>query len=114
MLGVSCTAFSQTAQKPFTITISAEKNQVKAGDPVDINVVMTNTSDHEVDCTAASSSGLDRNYQYDVVDEAGQPVPKIEKKYHGGSSFWPCIIKPGETDTPSGGDKYPLRFQSSG
>jgi hypothetical protein len=103
MLAIAGPAHAKTPMRPFTLTIRAEKQQVKAGDPVDIDVVMTNTSDHDVDCTTVSSNGLDRNYQYDVVDEGGQHVPEIEKKHHGGSSFWPCILEPGKTDTPSGG-----------
>ena len=40
---------------------------------------------------------------YEVTDEDGQPVPKIEKKYHGGSSVWPCVLKPGQSSLPGGG-----------
>jgi hypothetical protein len=103
MLAIAGIAYAQATQQPFSITISVEKSQIKVGDPVDLKVVMTNTSDHDVDCTVNGSNALDRNYLYDVVDEDGRPVPKIEKKYHGGSSVWPCILKPGQTDTPSGG-----------
>ncbi len=101
MLGVTSIAYSQAPQQPFTITISADKPQVKAGDDVYLNVTMTNASDHDEDCTRNWSNALDRNYNYDVNDEYGQ-VPKIEKKYHGGSRLSPCIIKPGET-AKSGG-----------
>ncbi len=101
LLGTAVMAYPQTA--PFTITLSADKYQVVAGGPVDLIVVMTNTSNHDVDCTVNGSNALDRNYVYDVTDEEGRPVPKIEKKYHGGSSIWPCILKPGQTDTPGGG-----------
>ncbi len=101
LLGTAMLAHSQTA--PFTIALSADRNKVVSGDPVDLIVVMTNTSNHDVDCTVNASNALDRNYVYDVTDEDGQAVPKIEKPYHGGSSVWPCILKPGQSDTPGGG-----------
>ncbi|MGA3081093.1 MAG: hypothetical protein ABSD44_06890 [Terracidiphilus sp.] len=102
VLGASGVAFSQTSQQPFTITLSTDKPQVNTGDGVLLNIVMTNTSEHDEDCTSNWSNALDRNYKYDVFDEYGQ-VPKIEKEYHGGFRLSPCIIKPGETSSPSGG-----------
>jgi uncharacterized protein YdbL (DUF1318 family) len=92
LLATAVIALSQTA--PFTIALSAAKSQVKAGEPVDLIVVMTNISDHEVDCTSNGSNALDRNYEYDVTDENGRSVRRIENEHHGGSSIWPCLIKP--------------------
>jgi hypothetical protein len=100
-LGTAVMAHSQRV--PFTIALSAAKSEVMAGEPVDLRVVMTNTSDHDVDCTTNGSNALDRSYEYEVTDEQGQPVHKIEKEHHGGSSIWPCVLKPGQTNTPSGG-----------
>ena len=102
MLGISCFAYAQSTNQPFTLTVSALKSQVKVGDPVFIEVTMLNTSDHEIDCARNSSNGLDRNYQYEVNDEHG-PVPKIEKKYHGGFNPSPCALEPGESATGDGG-----------
>lgn len=101
LLGTAVMAFPQTA--PFTVALSATKSQIKAGEPVDLIVVMTNISDHEVDCTSNGSNALDRNYEYDVTDEKGQPVRKIEKEPHGGSSIWPCVIHPRQTALAAGG-----------
>ena len=105
MLGLTGIAHPQTSQQPFTITISTDKPQVKSGDPVYIETVMTNISDHDFDCTSYGSNALDRNYRYDVTDEQG-PVPKVKRKYpeigETGSSF-PCIIKPGESAHAAGG-----------
>ena len=105
ILGVTGIAYSQASQQPFTITISADKSQVKSGDDVGIDVVMTNISDHDVDCTSNGRNALDRNYRYEVFDKQG-PVPKIKRKYpeigETGSIF-PCIIKPGESAHAAGG-----------
>lgn len=105
MLGVTGIACSQTSQQPFTITISAEKSEVKSGEDVGIDIVMTNTSDHDVDCTGDPRNALDRNYRYEVIDQQG-PMPKIKRKYPEigeDGSPWPCTIKPGESSHPSGG-----------
>jgi hypothetical protein len=106
MLGVTSIACSQTSQQPFTITVSTNTLVVKSGDNVSIEVVMSNISDHAVDCTIDARNVLDRNYRYDVLDEGGQPVPKIKRRYPDigeSGSIRPCIIKPGETSLPSGG-----------
>jgi hypothetical protein len=106
ILGVASIAYSQTLHPPFTITIGADKSEVKAGDPVDLNIAMKNISDHEVDCGGAPSNALDRRYAYDVVYEDGQAAPKIVKKHPEigeTGSIWRCVIKPGETATAAGG-----------
>jgi hypothetical protein len=106
MLGVTGVAYSQTPHQPFSITVSTAKAEVRSGDPVYLNVVMTNTSDHDVDCTIYASNALDRNYRYYILDEDGQPAPKIRRRYPEiGETFSlrPCILKPGETSLPSGG-----------
>lgn len=101
MIGAAQMACAQT--KPFTLSVSAAKSQVNAGDPVDLIVRMTNTSDHDVDCTYNYSNALDRNYLYAVTDEMGQPVQRIEKQHHGGSDVWPCILEPGQSTRTGGG-----------
>lgn len=101
MFGTTIMAYSQTA--PFMLVLSAAKSVVQSGDPVDLRVVMINTSDHDVDCTTNGSNALDLSYEYEVGAEKGHPVRKIEKEHHGGSSILPCVLKPGQSDTPSGG-----------
>ena len=100
-IAVAQMACAQTT--PFTVSVSAAKSQIVAGDPVDLVVIMTNTSDHDVDCTYSYSNALDRNYLYAVTDQNGQPVRRIEKEHHGGSDVWPCILKPGQSTRTGGG-----------
>jgi len=105
MLGITGVASSQTYQQPFTLTVSTDKPEVKSGDPVYIDIVMTNTSDHDVECTGNGINALDRNYRYEVIDEQG-PVPKIRRKHPEigeDGSLWPCVIKPGGTAHAAGG-----------
>jgi len=94
------------AKAPLTITVRAVRAEVEAGQPVDLDVVMTNTSDHDVDCTRAPSNALDRNFAYIVTDAAGGTVRKIAKKYPEiGETFssWPCVLKPGQSANAAGG-----------
>jgi hypothetical protein len=107
IVGVCGITYSQTPLQPFTISLSADKPEVKSGDPVDLDIVMTNTSDHEVDCTGAGSNGLDRNYRYDVLYEDGRPATKVVKKHPEigeTGSIWRCILKPGQTAQAAGGE----------
>jgi len=96
-------ASAQPPQPPFSITISAEKTEVKTGSEVFIKIQMKNTSGHEVDCSMAPTNGWDAAYQYDVRDTHGNLAerkllapghPEIKED----SSIWPCILKPGESN----------------
>jgi hypothetical protein len=83
---------SQASQQPFVIQIHANQPQVAAGDPVDINLTMSNFSDHPIDCTAEDSQNIDMNYQYEVLDEDGISAPKLERKVP--SETVPCTLMP--------------------
>jgi hypothetical protein len=96
-------AAKPASRLPFSITLSTDKPVVNAGGDVLVDAVMTNISDHDVDCASNWSNALDRNYDYDVTREDGQPVPKIEKRFHGSFDAAPCIIKPGEAAHAAGG-----------
>lgn len=106
LFGVVPAASPQVSQQPFTITINAKKTEVRAGTPVFIKVVMTNISDHSVECGEWRSNGLDRAYKYHVTDENGETVPKTIRKHPEiGENIepFPCIIQPGKSSKPSGG-----------
>jgi hypothetical protein len=101
-LVVGVPASAQPPQPPFSITIRAEKPDIKAGTEVFIKVRMKNVSDHEVDCTRVPTNGWDGAYQYDLRDIRGNLAerkllvpnhPEIKES----SSIWPCILKPGES-----------------
>jgi hypothetical protein len=86
---------------PFSIRLSAEKPEVKAGARIWVQIQMTNLSNHDVDCTRAPSNGSDRAYRYEVRD-AGNPVGALVRKHPEigeTSNIWPCILKSGETTT---------------
>lgn len=103
---VACMAYSQTPQQPFAITISADKTEIEQGDPVDLRIVITNTSNQEVDCTGAPSNGLDRNFLYYVTFEDGKSAPLVVRRHPEigeTGNIWPCTIKPTETAEAAGG-----------
>ncbi|MFZ0662172.1 MAG: hypothetical protein WAM66_05725 [Acidobacteriaceae bacterium] len=105
MLGVAAAAFPQASQQPFTLALSAVKPQVIAGAPVEIRITMTNTSDRQIDCPGWWSNGVDRAYEYRVLDQNGQAAPRIVRKHPEiGEEIRPapCVVKPGKTSKPSG------------
>jgi hypothetical protein len=94
---------SETTKQPFSIKINAGHSHVKVGDPVYVDIEMRNTSDHEIDCTAMTgNNGIDRNFQYEILDDNGDPAPKIA----AGKTFpeaIPCTLKP-ENNYSTGGE----------
>jgi len=82
----------QSPQQPFVIRIHANQPQVKVGEPVDINITLSNFSDHVIDCTAKDRLNLDRNYHYEVLNEYGGETPGIELK--PSSETFPCTLQP--------------------
>jgi len=79
---------------------------VRAGEDVGINITKRVTSKHEVDCSTAWSnvSGLDENYQYDVLDSIGNSVAKhqLTGPLPWASQTSSHICRPGEGDSSSG------------
>jgi hypothetical protein len=87
---------------PFSISLSTQKPEIKAGSKVWVQIQMTNLSNHDVDCTRAPSNGSDRAYRYEVRDEAGNAVGPFARKHPEigeTSNIWPCILKAGEATT---------------
>lgn len=100
--GISCGMLvaqdAGNSADPFTITISVDQPRIKAGSEAWITVKMTNTSDHEVDCTAMLVNGVDRRFHYDVEDESGKPMRKQDlhpENYPG--SVQMCTLEPGHS-----------------
>ncbi len=93
----------ETTKQPFSIKINAGHSHVKVGDPVYVGIEMRNTSDHEIDCTAMTgNNGIDGNFQYEILDDNGDPAPKIA----AGKTFpeaIPCTLKP-ENNYSTGGE----------
>ena len=107
LLCATCVALGPASstgdEEPFSIVISTDNPVVKAGSHIWIKVQMTNTSKEAIDCTVAAVNGIDRRFQYRVVNESdGKRVPKIMSKHpelEGGGSFKLCTLEPGSTTT---------------
>lgn len=99
-LALGSSAWAQPPNAPFSIKLSTVKPEVKAGSDIYLRIQMTNTSNHDVDCTRVASNGSDRAYTYDVFDANGNPLEKRTRKHPEiGETFssWPCVLKPGES-----------------
>lgn len=102
LFAISCGATAQTASQPFILTLSTFRPEFKVGKQVLVHVAMTNTSPHDEDCTSWFRNGLDRNYIYDVTYEDGKPAKDIDKHWRDSNASM-CLLKPGESNTGSGG-----------
>jgi len=67
------------AEPPFSVTISAAQDVVKAGAAAIIKIVLTNTSNHRINLThmLGNRGGL---YRVDVWDSQGSPVPQAKPR----------------------------------
>ena len=65
--------------KPFSITVTPVRARVISGDPVELEIVLRNTSDQDVWAGAAFDGGIDASYEYDVRDSSGNPAPLRER-----------------------------------
>lgn len=112
LLGVAGIAHAQTEKQPFTITLKAETPQVKVGGQVNIDIIMTNTSDHEIACDSYWYDSVDQNYRYSVVYEDGKPTAKIVRKTPSNTD--PCIAQPGESKQSGGAVSQIFDFSRPG
>lgn len=89
-----------SAQQPFTIAISMDNPEVKAGSDIWIKIEMTNTSNHDIECSVAAVNGVDRRFQYSVSKPDGTPAKRIVSKHpelEGAGSVKLCTLEPGGT-----------------
>jgi hypothetical protein len=95
--GATCVSYAQATHQPFSITISAQKTDNKAGAPIAITVRLTDTSKQEINASSSWESGTDRGYEYDIRDSSGH---LYERKTHTGpvsDSSKIQTLKPGES-----------------
>jgi len=98
-------AFGQTgiARSPLTIAISTQTPTIKLGDPLLIDIQVTNVSDSEVDTSDAIShmTGQNSNFLFDVRDAKGKQA--LKRAYeHEELATWkvvPLLLKPQESST---------------
>ena len=102
MAGISA-GRCQSPNEPANLAIAAEHPTVKAGSDIWIKIEMKNTSKHPIDCTVASSNGIDLRFRFQVWGPNGNPLPKKPRKHPelaGGGSFMLCTLGPGRSTTP--------------
>lgn len=106
LLSTTSVCWGQVNQPPFSIKISVENPEVKVGSEIHIKIQLKNESNHDVDCSGAPSNGLDRAYQYEVLDDSAKMANKVLRSHpEVGETFsvWACSVKPGETANAAGG-----------
>ena len=87
-------------QPSFTVAIRAENPTVKRGVEAVIELQLTNISYQNVDCTTVHVKGLDRRYRYEIKNNNGDQVQKLQRKHPDvgeSGSFHPCTLAPGKS-----------------
>ena len=90
-------AAQETAKQPFSIAISALSPSYKAGSSVELKVVITNTSDHEIDAGSVYDGSINATYEYDVRDIAGDRAPLKTVRGSYRATVMTRTLKPGES-----------------
>jgi len=75
---------AQSAQEtPFSLTISTPQQVVKAGSEIKVDVVLRNTSDHEIALLRSPGTGRgELEFESDVVSEKGNPASQTKYGQH--------------------------------
>jgi hypothetical protein len=80
VLSFALSVLAQTSpgRAPFTITISAVRATVRAGDEVEVLVSVKNLTNREMDFSANISdlTGIDPNYVFEVSNDRGSPASR--------------------------------------
>lgn len=94
-------SFGQSSPQPqaFRITLKLERPEAKAGQDVFVDIQLTNTSDHDINCSTAYVNGVDMNYDFDVRDAKGIAVKKSEVPSNLPGHFVLCTVAPGKSVT---------------
>lgn len=100
LLTLSSVGAGQKSQLPFSLAISPLKSTVAPGADVWVKVTITNTSSHDIDCTANFVNGTDRSYHYDVWDSQLKSKRKLNMHPESVSgSIQMCTLAPGQSVT---------------
>jgi hypothetical protein len=90
---------NQVAKPPFSISISLAQEVVKAGSEVRLDIVLTNILDQDIVIARCGEP----NYQIEVYDSQGKPLPKLNDcvpKEDPGHPGWTSLC-PGDVTTAS-------------
>jgi hypothetical protein len=95
---------------PFTIMLTTPHNSIKLGDPVQVHVILKNTSDHEIIVPSSPEpGGLQSHYALAVIG------PKVRLfSEGGGNGLNPKTIKPGEQAAEDGTLNSSMDFSAPG
>jgi len=103
-------AQSEETELPFKLSLSVKSPirgamlgksaEFRVGYPVEVTILLTNTSDRDMSGAVADQMGLASGYKYDVRDEDGNPVKR--QQWQGpviGRTRDSGPVRPGETRT---------------
>lgn len=86
LLPVSASVAQNSTKAPVSITLSTPHSQYVVGQPIEIDIVLENTSDKQISVAQSRSRGkAELSYEIDVLDGAGRRTPYLRygKVLHG-------------------------------
>jgi hypothetical protein len=95
-MATSGLAFGQVHPQPFTLQISSDNTEVKAGSEIFIRVTEQNISSGVVDCSSWEVDSTDLSFNYEVRNGAGRPLKQREGVFNHPGSHKSCSLQPGE------------------
>lgn len=79
LVGLGAAQSPPNAKPSFTVTISMPQDVVKLGSPIELQLTVTNISDHDLSCGIGTVNGkIRRRIDVKVYDSTGKPVPETE------------------------------------
>jgi hypothetical protein len=103
LIGLICGTIAlgtaRSAQAPFSISLAATDQSVKAGADVWVKIQLTNKSQQDLSAPVMETNGVDTEYQYDVRGTNGaapNKVPNAHPEIQIGS-IKSRILKPGQS-----------------
>jgi hypothetical protein len=103
VLSCTLTAISQCANgaggsQALSLTIQLARDTVKVGDPVLVDVVLTNNSPQDVSIWRENGPDAGESYKIDVRDELGEPGRDTKLGYYRNGHVDLSKVKPEEID----------------
>jgi hypothetical protein len=95
---------------PFSITLGAPHGSFKLGEPVQVHVILKNTSDHEITVPSSTDpGGVQSHYAVAVIGPKGRWFSQ-----GGGNGLNPKTLKPGEQAAEDGTLNNSMDFSAPG
>jgi hypothetical protein len=82
------------ATEPFKISIAPLKDHVQSGSRVEVEAVLTNTSDHDINVSSVYQGLSNSSYEIDVMDGSGIHLLRFKRPDDNGKGLYSFHFRP--------------------